>query len=183
MSDICALVRGAWHTGAELEAVADAVRAAGHTVHCPTLARNRPGDSRVAARVLPRLKRPVYERLRATQWREPQRPGAAVLRRDVLCSSGRKQRRRDAALRDLARGLHQRRRHRARHIGLRKAQPASVQDLHRRSHPAATAGRAAGRQVLPQLPAGRGVAAEHGLATAPVGAVGVVSVGRMPWQS
>jgi pimeloyl-ACP methyl ester carboxylesterase len=46
MSDTYVLVHGAWHTGAELEAVADVVRAAGHTVHCPTLAGNRPGDDR-----------------------------------------------------------------------------------------------------------------------------------------
>lgn len=40
------LVHGAWHTGAELEAVAQHLRTAGHTVHCPTLAGNRPGDDR-----------------------------------------------------------------------------------------------------------------------------------------
>lgn len=46
MSDTYVLIHGAWHTGAEIEAVADAVRAAGHTVHCPTLAGNNPGDDR-----------------------------------------------------------------------------------------------------------------------------------------
>jgi pimeloyl-ACP methyl ester carboxylesterase len=46
MSDTLVLIHGAWHTGAELEAVADHLRAAGHTVHCPTLAGNRPGDDR-----------------------------------------------------------------------------------------------------------------------------------------
>lgn len=46
MSDTYVLVHGAWHTGAELEAVADVIRAAGHTVHCPTLAGNRSGDDR-----------------------------------------------------------------------------------------------------------------------------------------
>lgn len=46
MADTYVLVHGAWHTGAELEAVARALRAAGHTVHCPTLAGNRPGDDR-----------------------------------------------------------------------------------------------------------------------------------------
>ena len=40
------LVHGAWHTGAELEPVAAAIRAAGHTVHCPTIAGNRPGDAK-----------------------------------------------------------------------------------------------------------------------------------------
>lgn len=40
------LVHGAWHTGQELEATAAVLRAAGHTVHCPTLAGNRPGDDR-----------------------------------------------------------------------------------------------------------------------------------------
>jgi len=44
--DTYVLIHGAWHTGAELEAVADAMRQAGHTVHCPTLAGNRPGDDR-----------------------------------------------------------------------------------------------------------------------------------------
>lgn len=48
MSDTYVLVHGAWHTGAEIEAVADGVRAAGHTVHCPTLAGNNPGDDRTA---------------------------------------------------------------------------------------------------------------------------------------
>jgi pimeloyl-ACP methyl ester carboxylesterase len=40
------LVHGAWHTGAQLEPTAELLRAAGHTVHCPTLAGNRPGDDR-----------------------------------------------------------------------------------------------------------------------------------------
>ena len=38
------LVHGAWHTGKELEATAAPIRAAGHEVHCPTIAGNRPGD-------------------------------------------------------------------------------------------------------------------------------------------
>ncbi|MEN9888346.1 MAG: hypothetical protein RL559_383 [Pseudomonadota bacterium] len=46
MSDVYVLVHGAWHTGAELEAVAQHMRQAGHTVHCPTLAGNRAGDDR-----------------------------------------------------------------------------------------------------------------------------------------
>ena len=40
------LVHGGWHTGAQLEATAAPMRAAGHTVHLPTLAGNRPGDAR-----------------------------------------------------------------------------------------------------------------------------------------
>ena len=40
------LVHGAWHTGAELEATAATIRAAGHDVHCPTIAGNRPGDAK-----------------------------------------------------------------------------------------------------------------------------------------
>jgi len=40
------LVHGAWHTGKELEETAKPVRAKGHQVHCPTLAGNRPGDSK-----------------------------------------------------------------------------------------------------------------------------------------
>ncbi|GLR83824.1 alpha/beta hydrolase [Bradyrhizobium iriomotense] len=40
------LVHGAWHTGAELEPVAAAIRAAGHTVHTPTIRGNRPGDTK-----------------------------------------------------------------------------------------------------------------------------------------
>jgi pimeloyl-ACP methyl ester carboxylesterase len=39
------LVHGAWHTGKELEDVAAPIRAAGHAVHLPTIAGNRPGDS------------------------------------------------------------------------------------------------------------------------------------------
>lgn len=46
MSDTYVLVHGAWHTGAELEATAEHLRQHGHTVHCPTLAGNRPGDDR-----------------------------------------------------------------------------------------------------------------------------------------
>jgi len=46
MSDTYVLVHGAWHTGAELEAAAENIRKSGHTVHCPTLAGNRPGDDR-----------------------------------------------------------------------------------------------------------------------------------------
>jgi pimeloyl-ACP methyl ester carboxylesterase len=48
MADTYVLVHGAWHTGELMEPVADAIRAQGHTVHCPTLAGNRPGDSRAA---------------------------------------------------------------------------------------------------------------------------------------
>jgi len=40
------LVHGAWHTGAELEATAAPIRAAGHKVYTPTLAGNRPGDAK-----------------------------------------------------------------------------------------------------------------------------------------
>lgn len=46
MSDTYVLVHGAWHTGAEMEAAAAHLRSAGHTVHCPTLAGNRPGDDK-----------------------------------------------------------------------------------------------------------------------------------------
>ena len=46
MSDTYVLVHGAWHTGAELEPAAEHIRRLGHTVHCPTLAGNRPGDDR-----------------------------------------------------------------------------------------------------------------------------------------
>ena len=46
MSDTYVLVHGAWHTGAELEPAAAHIRKLGHTVHCPTLAGNRPDDDR-----------------------------------------------------------------------------------------------------------------------------------------
>ena len=46
MADTYVLVHGAWHTGELLEPVAKHLRAMGHTVHCPTLAGNRPGDNR-----------------------------------------------------------------------------------------------------------------------------------------
>ncbi len=45
MADTYVLIHGAWHTGAQLEATAHEMRRHGHTVHCPTLAGNRPGDS------------------------------------------------------------------------------------------------------------------------------------------
>lgn len=51
MSNTYVLVHGAWHTGAELEAVADVIRAAGNVVHCPTLAGNRDGDDRSTIRL------------------------------------------------------------------------------------------------------------------------------------
>ena len=46
MSDTYVLIHGAWHNGELLEPVAHAMRAHGHTVHCPTLAGNRPADDR-----------------------------------------------------------------------------------------------------------------------------------------
>jgi pimeloyl-ACP methyl ester carboxylesterase len=38
------LVHGAWHTGRELEPVAELIRAAGHKAFTPTIKGNRPGD-------------------------------------------------------------------------------------------------------------------------------------------
>jgi pimeloyl-ACP methyl ester carboxylesterase len=46
MNDTYVLVHGAWHTGAELEPAAAYLRGLGASVHCPTLAGNRPGDDR-----------------------------------------------------------------------------------------------------------------------------------------
>lgn len=46
MADTYVLVHGAWHTGELLEPTAQHMRAQGHTVHCPTLTGNRPGDDR-----------------------------------------------------------------------------------------------------------------------------------------
>ncbi len=46
MGDTYVLVHGAWHTGAELEAVASNIRKGDHTVHCPTAKGNRVGDDR-----------------------------------------------------------------------------------------------------------------------------------------
>jgi len=46
MSDTYVLIHGAWHTGAEMEPTAGHLRAAGHTVLCPTLAGNRPGGDK-----------------------------------------------------------------------------------------------------------------------------------------
>ena len=40
------LVHGAWHTGKELEPTAAPIGAAGHQVYTPTIAGNRPGDSK-----------------------------------------------------------------------------------------------------------------------------------------
>lgn len=45
-ADTYVLVHGAWHTGELMEPVAEHIRKQGHTVHCPTLAGNRPGDDR-----------------------------------------------------------------------------------------------------------------------------------------
>jgi hypothetical protein len=49
MSDTYVLIHGAWHTGELLEPVAQAIRAHGHTIHCPTLAGNRPADDRATS--------------------------------------------------------------------------------------------------------------------------------------
>lgn len=43
---IYVLVHGAWHTGELFEDVAAPIRAAGHEVHTPTIAGNRPGDAK-----------------------------------------------------------------------------------------------------------------------------------------
>jgi hypothetical protein len=40
------LVHGAWHTGDELESVAETIRGASHVVHTPTVKGNRPGDEK-----------------------------------------------------------------------------------------------------------------------------------------
>ncbi len=42
------LVHGAWHTGDLLADTAAPIRAAGHEVHTPTLAGNRPGDAKTS---------------------------------------------------------------------------------------------------------------------------------------
>lgn len=49
MADTYVLVHGAWHTGELLEPVAQHLREQGHTVHCPTLAGNRPDDDRATS--------------------------------------------------------------------------------------------------------------------------------------
>jgi len=46
MADTYVLVHGAWHTGAEMEAVAGHLRKSGHVVHCPTVAGNNKDDDR-----------------------------------------------------------------------------------------------------------------------------------------
>ena len=46
MAGLYVLVHGAWHTGAEMDAVAGHLRKNGHAVHCPTVAGNNAGDDR-----------------------------------------------------------------------------------------------------------------------------------------
>src|SRR3979409_1541748 len=46
MADAYVLVHGAWHTGAEMEAVAGHLRKSGHVVPCPTIAGNNKDDDR-----------------------------------------------------------------------------------------------------------------------------------------
>jgi len=46
MADTYVLVHGAWHTGAEMEAVAGHLRKSSHVVHCPTVAGNNRDDDR-----------------------------------------------------------------------------------------------------------------------------------------
>ena len=46
MAGLYVLVHGAWHTGAEMDAVAGHLRKHGHAVHCPTVAGNNSGDDR-----------------------------------------------------------------------------------------------------------------------------------------
>ena len=66
MADTYVLVHGAWHTGAEMEAVAGHLRKGGHVVHCPTIAGNnkmtiarRLALIRRSRRSLPTLKRTI----------------------------------------------------------------------------------------------------------------------------
>jgi pimeloyl-ACP methyl ester carboxylesterase len=51
MADLYVLVHGAWHTGTEMEAVAQHLRKDGHDVHCPTIAGNNAGDDRSKVRL------------------------------------------------------------------------------------------------------------------------------------
>jgi pimeloyl-ACP methyl ester carboxylesterase len=46
MTDLYVLVHGAWHTGAEMDAVAGHLRNGGNVVHCPTIAGNNKDDDR-----------------------------------------------------------------------------------------------------------------------------------------
>src|SRR5258708_11016446 len=46
MPETFVLIHGAWHTGEDLETIANILRDAGHTVYCPTLRGNRPEDDR-----------------------------------------------------------------------------------------------------------------------------------------
>src|ERR1700710_1765552 len=46
MSETFVLIHAAWHSGEHFEAIANILRAAGHTVYCPTLRGNRSGDDR-----------------------------------------------------------------------------------------------------------------------------------------
>src|SRR3954464_1375498 len=46
MAGTYVLVHGAWHTGAEMDAVAGHLRKYGHAVHCPTVAGNNAYDDR-----------------------------------------------------------------------------------------------------------------------------------------
>ncbi|WP_090140320.1 alpha/beta fold hydrolase [Limnohabitans sp. DM1] len=48
MSDTYVLVHGAWHNGDLMEPTAQYIRSHGHTVHCPTLKGNGPGDDRAS---------------------------------------------------------------------------------------------------------------------------------------
>jgi len=161
MSDTYVLVHGAWHTGAEIEAVADGVRAAGHTVYCPTLAGNNPGDDRsstgledaiasavryieekdltqvrlvghsyggmvisgVADRIAHRLKRLVYINAFVPLDGESLNDMVPPHYVNVRCRRRGQRQRGDAALRDLARGLHQRRRPRDRAGAYEKLNP------------------------------------------------------------
>ncbi len=200
MSDTYVLVHGAWHTGAEIEDVAAVMREAGHTVHCPTIAGNRPGDDRaatgladaidsivafieasdlkdirlaghsyggmvisgVADRIAQRLKRLVYINAFVPLDGESLNdmvPPAYVAMFDAIAAAGNNAG--HAALRGLARGLHQRCRLRPCQVGLRAAEPASVPHLHRQDQAGPAARRAAYRQVLRQLPAGHRTAAQH----------------------
>lgn len=45
------LVHGAWHTGNEFKAVADTIKAKGHSVFAPTVRGNRPGDAKTTGLV------------------------------------------------------------------------------------------------------------------------------------
>jgi pimeloyl-ACP methyl ester carboxylesterase len=179
MSDTYVLVHGAWHTGAELEAAAEHIRALGHTVHCPTMKGNRPDDDRSRVGLADAagslvdfiVQNDLHDvRLVGHSWGGmlishvvdtlPERLRRAVYVNAFVPQPG-------ESLNDMVPAVY---------VGLFDSIAAASQGAVMLPFPEAAAGCIPGGQVVRQLPAGHGIAPQHAVAPALVRAPGTVQI-------